>query len=126
MDQNITQQKPFRQKMYRTDLFPLIEKKNLIDKKNLSGPPDNDSKYTINQVFNLHDPLDNKPLSKTEIENIFLPITEKLTTELLQKHQNLDPVIRQLKSWHRYKTKPIKTDITILGNKTLTTSIIHP
>ena len=86
---------------------------------NLSGPPNIDSKYTINHVFNLHDPLDTLPLSKLEIENIFLPITEKITLELLQKHQNLDPVIRQLKSWHKYKTKPLKADTTILGNKTL-------
>ena len=57
--------------------------------------------------------------SKVEIEKIFLPITEKLTLKILQKHQNLDPVIKQLKSWHKYKTKPIKADITILGNKTL-------
>ena len=38
---------------------------------------------------------------------------------MLQKHQNLDPVIRQLKSWHKYKTKLLKADTTILGNKTL-------
>ena len=61
----------------------------------------------------------NIPLSKLEIENIFLPNTEKLTLEPLQKYQNFDPVIRQLKSWHTYKTKPVKADITILGNKTL-------
>ena len=42
-----------------------------------------------------------------------------MTLELLQKHQNLDPVIRQLKSRYKYKTKPIKADITILRNKTL-------
>ena len=36
-----------------------------------------------------------------------------------QKHQNLDPVIRQLKSWHKYKNRPLKADATILGNKTL-------
>ena len=54
-----------------------------------------------------------------EIENIFLPTTEKVTQELLQKNQNLDPVIRQLKSWHEYKTKPNKADATILENKTL-------
>ena len=70
---------------------------------NLSGPLPNDSKYTINQVFNLHDPIDTIPLSKIEIENIFPPATEKITLELLQKYQNLDPVIRQLKSWHKYK-----------------------
>ena len=48
-----------------------------------------------------------------------LSITENITLELLQKHQNLNPVIRQLKSWHKYKIKPFKADITILGNKTL-------
>ena len=52
--------------------------------------------------------LDTIPLSKVEIEIIFLPITEKITLELLQKHQNLDPVIRQLKSFHKYKFKPLK------------------
>ena len=75
-------------------------------------------KYTVNQVFDLHDPLDTIPLSKSEIENIFPPSTEKTTLQLLQKHQNLDPVIRQLKSWHKYKTKPAKADATILENKT--------
>ena len=84
-----------------------------------SGPPNIDSKYTIYHVFKLHDPLDTIPLSKLGIENIFLPITEKVTLELLRKHQNFDPVIRQLKSWHKYKTKPLKADTTILGNKTL-------
>ena len=37
----------------------------------------------------------------------------------MKLYQNLDPVIRQLKSWHKYKTKPVKADTTILGNKTL-------
>ena len=50
------------QKIYRTDLFPLVEKRNLTDKTNLSGSPGLDSNYTINQVFILHDPLDNTPL----------------------------------------------------------------
>ena len=63
--------------------------------------------------------LYNIPLSKLEIEKIFLTNTEKLTIELLQKYQNFDPVIRQLKFWHTYKTKPMKADITILGNKAL-------
>ena len=57
--------------MYKTDLFPLKEKENLSDNINLSGPPDIDSKYTMNQVFNLHDPLDSIPLSKTKTKNIF-------------------------------------------------------
>ena len=56
--------------------FLLIEKENLTNTINLSGPLPNDSKYTINQYFNLHDPLDTIPLSKIEIENIFLPTTE--------------------------------------------------
>ena len=31
-----------------------------------------------------------------------------MTLELLKKNQNLDPVIGQLKSWNKIKTKPIK------------------
>ena len=99
--------------------FALIEKDILTDKINLSGPQIKDSNYTINQVFNLQDPLDTITLSKLEIENIFLPPTEKITLELLKQCQNLDPVIRQLKSWHKYETKPAKADNTNLGNKTL-------
>ena len=91
----------------------------MTDKINLSGPQTNDLKYTINQVFDLHDPLDTILLSKLEIDNIFLPPTDKITLELLKQYQNLDPVIRQLKSWHKYNTKPVKADTTILGNKTL-------
>ena len=34
--------------MYRTELFPLIEKEKLTDSMKLSGPRDIDSKYTIN------------------------------------------------------------------------------
>ena len=90
----------------------------MTDKINLSGPQTNDSKYTINQIFDLHDPLDTIPLSKLEIENIFLSPTDKITINTLKQYQNLDPVIRQLKSWHKYKTKPVKADTTILGNKT--------
>ena len=71
----------------------------------------------MNHDFNLHGPLDKIPLTKLEIENFFLPITEKVTLEI--SHQNLDPVIRQLKSWHKYKTKTLKADTTILGNKNL-------
>ena len=56
-------------------------------------------------------------LSKIKVGNIFQPPTEKITRQLLQKYQNFDPVIRQLKSWHKYKTKPTKADTTILGNK---------
>ena len=73
----------------------------------------------MNQVFDLHDPLDAIPLSKLEVENIFLPPTEKITLQLLQKYQKLDPVIRQFKSWHEFKTKPTKADTTILEKKTL-------
>ena len=73
----------------------------------------------MNQVFELHDRLDTILLSKIEVENFFLPPTEKITLQLLQKYQNFDPVIRQLKLWHKYKTKPTKADTTILGNKTL-------
>ena len=116
---NNTQQKKIKQQSHKKVLFPLIEKEKLTDKKNLSGTQTNDSKYTINQVFDLHDPLDTVLLSKLEIDNIFLPPTDKNTIELLKQYQNLDPVIRQLKSWHKFKTKPVKADTTILGNKTL-------
>ena len=51
--------------------------------------------------------------------NIFLPKTERNALESTQKYQIFDPVVRDLKSWHKYKTKPIKADTTILGNKTL-------
>ena len=54
-----------------------------------------------------------------EIDNIFLPTTEQNYKRFFTKHENLDTVFRQLKSWHKYKTKPNKADITILGNKTL-------
>ena len=70
-------------------------------------------------MFFIHDPLDTIPLSKLKNEKNFLPITEKITLELLQKHQNLDSVIRQLKSWPKYETKPLRADTTIIGNKTL-------
>ena len=99
---NNVQQKKVNQQSHKKDLFPLIEKENLTDKINLSGPQIQDSKYTINQVFNLRDPLDTIPLTKVEIDNIFLPPTEKITIELLKQNQNLYPVIRQLKSWHKY------------------------
>ena len=91
---NKTQQRPTKQQPHKEDPFPLIEKENLTETINLP----NYSKYTINRVFNLHDPLDTIPLSKKEVENIFLPTTEKITLELLQKYQNLAPVIRQLNS----------------------------
>ena len=48
---NNTQQKRTKQHPPKKDHFPLIEKEDLTDKINLSGPQTNDSKYTINQVF---------------------------------------------------------------------------
>ena len=73
-----TQQKRIKQHSHKKDFFPLIEKENLTDKIHLSGPQTNDSNYTINQVFDLHNPLDTIPLSKLEIDNIFLPQQIKL------------------------------------------------
>ena len=46
-------------------------------------------------------------------------ITETMTLQLIQKYKDLDPVIQHFKSWHKIKSKLVKTDITILGNKTL-------
>ena len=73
-----TQQKRIKQHSHKKDFFPLIEKENLTDKINLSGPQTNDSKYKINQVFDLHDPLNTIPLSKLEIDNNFSPQQIKL------------------------------------------------
>ena len=53
-----------KQQPHKKNPFPLIGKENLTDVRSLSGPLPNDSKYTINQVFNLHDPLDTIPLTK--------------------------------------------------------------
>ena len=74
-----------KKQLYKKELFSLKRKENLTDTINLSGPPNNDSKYTINHVFNLHDQLDTIRLSKVEIENIFLPITEKKNTRNVAK-----------------------------------------
>ena len=76
--ENNTQQKRIKQQPHKKDFFLLIEKKNFTEKINLSGPQTNDLKYTINQVFNLHDPLDTIPLSKLEIDNTFLHQQKKL------------------------------------------------
>ena len=73
----------------------------------------NNSKYTINQVFDLHDPLDTIPSQKKKLKKFFYHQQNKITLQLLQKYRNLDPVIRQLKSWHKYKTKPTKADTAI-------------
>ena len=43
---NNTQQKRIKHHPHKKDLFPLIEKENLTDKINLSGPQTNDTKYT--------------------------------------------------------------------------------
>ena len=51
MDKNNTQQKPIQQKLHEKFLFLLIEKQNLTDNRNLSGLPNDDLKYTINQVL---------------------------------------------------------------------------
>ena len=85
MDKKQYPTKEKNQQPQKKDPFLLIEKENLTDKINLTGPPTNDPKYTVNQVFDLHDPLDTIPLSKLEFENIFLPPTEKVTLQLLQK-----------------------------------------
>ena len=71
MDKNNTQQKKIKQQPHKRDLFLLIEKENMTDKINLSGPQKNDSKYTINQVFNLHDPLGTIPLQNYKLIMFF-------------------------------------------------------
>ena len=60
----------------------MIEKEILTESTNLLEPAIDDSKYTINQVFDLHGSLDTILLSKMEVENIFLPSTEKITLQV--------------------------------------------
>ena len=68
-------------------------------------------------IFTTH--LTQFPYQIQKPKKLFLPQTETITLQLLQKYQNFDLVIRQLKSWHKYKTKPAKADATLLGNNTL-------
>ena len=63
----------------------------------------------MNNLFDLKDPIDIYLfLLCQEVQNIFLTCKLILTTDLLKKHQNLNPVTRQKKSWHNHKTKPLK------------------
>ena len=70
----------------------------MTDKINLSGPQTKDLKYTINQVFDLHDPLDTIPLSKLETDNVFLPPTDKITLELLKQYFKPIPYSQWIKN----------------------------
>ena len=97
MDQKQYTTKTTQTNIKSTDLFSLIKKENLTDNIKLSGSPDIILKHTINQVFNLHDPPDIIPFSKTEIENTFLPTTEKLTLEL-NYYKNIRPMIQSLQN----------------------------
>ena len=67
---NNTQKKTKKEQPHKKDPFPLLEKENLTDTIALPGPPTNDLKNTVNQVFDLHDPLDTIPLSKLDVKNI--------------------------------------------------------
>ena len=49
-----------------------LEKESLSDSISLPEPPDLNSKYTMDRIFNLQDPLDNIPLSqKKKFVNFF-------------------------------------------------------
>ena len=88
MDQKQYTTKTTLKKRYRTDLFPLVQKK-ITDKIKLSRPPDLDPNYTIIQVFNLHDPLDNIPLSKRKLK-IFIEEPQR------KRHWNCNKNIKTL------------------------------
>ena len=79
----------------------------------VSGKTVTSQKHPINRILDLPHLLDTISLHKKKIQKSFLPNTEKLALDLLQKYQILDPVIVQLKFWHKYKTQPIKANITI-------------
>ena len=113
-----TQENKSEVKPYRNNLFPLIEKENLTEAINLQRHLNSNQKYTIKKIFNLQDTLDNIHLSKTKFEKFCSQTQKKLHLKNFKK-LNLDFCIRQFKSWHKYKTKPIKAlkaDITNLEN----------
>ena len=77
MDQKQYETKSPKQNYLKKPIH-LKKREKLTDSKNLSRPPDLNSKFT-KKVSNLQDPLDNIPLSKNENQNIVLPITETIT-----------------------------------------------
>ena len=85
MDQKQYTTKTTQTKTLQEGPIPFHQKENLTDRINLSGPPDIDSKYTMNQVFNLHDPLDTISLSKLEIDNIFSAKHRKINTSIIDQ-----------------------------------------
>ena len=50
---------------------------------------------------------------------MFFNLYSLFNTRLTSKYQNLEPIIRQMRSWHIYKAKPAKAENTNLWNKTL-------
>ena len=53
------------------------------------------------------------------MSKLFSTTNRKNYTTIIAKISKTWPLIRQLKSWHKYKTKSTKADTTIFGNKTL-------
>ena len=116
---NITQQKRLEQKCIG-QTYSLKRKKNFTDNINSSGSPDLDwKKKNNNSSFYSTWTTRKYTLLKNGNRKFFLAATEKRIHDLLQKNRHFDPVNRQLKSRHKYKTKPVKADTTNLGNKTL-------
>ena len=77
-------------------------------------------KSRIDTIIKLH-----PPSNKTKIQEFFgmLNLLGKFVFKMrlylkhihnLEKFQKLDPVIRLLKSWHKYRTKPVNTDTRML------------
>ena len=114
-----TQPKPPKQNLQKKNLFfPIKEKEKLSGIIKLQGLPDLSSKHTLKLFLSTrHFRQYNSPGKRDQ--NIFLPIIEKVTLELLQKHHILDTVFRQHKYGQKNKTRLLKADITILGNKNL-------
>ena len=113
---NNTQQKTSNYKTHRNILFPLLEKENLTDVINLPAPPQfrfKPKKY--NQLdIQFTRPPGNIPLSKIEIQNIFLTKAKKMTP----KYYNKTLSSNNINHGNKNETKPMKPDI-VLGIKTL-------
>ena len=87
--------KKHKQFLQRKKFFLLIKKENQIDTFKLEGVLDNFNRYTFKNVFDSKALNDNIVFSCQKVQHIFLPCKVNLTTDLLKKFYNLEPVICQ-------------------------------
>ena len=98
---------------------PIVEKDDLIIEKNQKGPytthHDDDYLRLINNI---------RQQQKTNYENvkisdIFYDEKTKITENLIEETQILDPVLHRVKTWKKHDNKPHSVTMEIRGNKGL-------